>query len=222
MDTLECIKTRRSVRKYRDEPVAWEKIGMVLEAGKSAPSSGNLQNWKFIVVTDEEKRKGIANACIQQYWMFQAPVHIVVCADPRKAVQFYGIRGDRLYSVQNCAAAVQNMLLAAHDQGLGACWVGAFDENELKKVLSIAEEIRPQAVITIGYSDEVVPEPVHYTLENLVFFEKWGSRIKDLDAVLGHYGNKLHKHIDAAKKGVSKGFGKFTARIKEKFGKKKQ
>jgi len=222
MDTLECIKTRRSVRKYRTEPVDWDKISIILEAAKSAPSAGNLQNWKFIVVTDEEKRRSLAEACLQQYWMVEAPVHIIVVAEPEKAIRFYGIRGDRLYSTQNCAASIQNILLAANSCGLGSCWVGAFDENEVKRILSVAEEARPQAVITIGYADETPPEPVHYTLENVCFFERWGSRIKDIDAVLGHYGKKLHKHIDATKTGIAKHFENIKGKLAEKFKKKEK
>lgn len=226
MDVMEAIKTRRSIRKYLDTPVTWDQISQVVDGGKSAPSAGNLQNWKFIIVRDPEKRKQIAEACLQQYWMADAPAHIVVCAEPRKAVRFYGIRGDRLYTIQNCAAAVQNILLVANSIGLGSCWVGAFDENMLKRILNIREDVRPQAVVTLGYPAEAVPEPLHYTLENVTFFETWGSRIKDVDAVLGYFGrrlqNRVGQSIDIVSKEVNKGVSKIKEKFKKTFKKKKK
>ncbi len=173
MEVLECIKTRRSTRKFLDVPVEWDKIGTIVDAGRSAPTSGNLQNWKFIVVLDEEKRKEISEACLKQFWMERAPVHIVICSEPEKAKRFYGIRGERLYSIQNCAASAENMILTAHSLGLGSCWVGAFDEDMLKRALGIPDYARPQAIIPIGYPAEKVPTPMQYQLENLVFMEAW-------------------------------------------------
>ena len=85
MDVLEAIRTRRSVRKYRDIPVEWEKVGLILDAGRLAPSSGNLQNWKFIVITDKNARHQISEACLEQQWMAKAPVHIVIVAEPETA-----------------------------------------------------------------------------------------------------------------------------------------
>lgn len=222
MDVMECIKTRRSIRKYTDETVEWEKITAVIEAGKSAPSSGNLQNWKFVIVKEPAKRQMIAEACLQQYWMSQAQVHIVVFALPDRAVRFYGVRGERMYSIQNCAAAVQNMLLEAHELGLGSCWVSAFDENQLMRVMGAADFARPQAVVTLGYPAEKPIEPIHFTIEHVCFFEKWAGRIADFDATFGHYGTKVQNHIDASKGYLKKGFAKFKEDMKAKFSKKKK
>ena len=94
METEECILTRRSVRKYKDVKVDIDKIGKILEAGRIAPSSGNIQNWMFILVDDESKRKAIAEACFQQHWMANAPIQIVVCSKPQEAQRYYGIRGE--------------------------------------------------------------------------------------------------------------------------------
>jgi nitroreductase len=221
MDVLEAIKTRRSIRKYLDSPVPWDLIGQLLEAGKSAPSAGNLQNWKFVVVLDEGKRAQVAEACLQQHWMAQAPVHIIVVGQPTKAIRFYGIRGDRLYTIQNCAAAIQNMLIMANSLGLGTCWIGAFDENMLKRELGITEEVRPQAVITVGYPAESVPEPMQFTLENVTFLEKYGSRIKNLDAVLGNFGQRLQQHVGASIDILSKEVNKGIHKIKKKLSRKK-
>ena len=203
MEVLECIKTRRSTRKFLDVPVEWDKIGTIVDAGRSAPTSGNLQNWKFIVVLDEEKRKEISEACLKQFWMERAPVHIVICAEPEKAKRFYGIRGERLYSIQNCAASAENMILTAHSLGLGSCWVGAFDEDMLKRALGIPDYARPQAIIPIGYPAEKVPTPMQYQLENLVFMEAWNRKF-DLDAYLGYTSATVRDLVEKGKNVIKK------------------
>jgi nitroreductase len=206
MDVFECISSRRSIRKFLEVPVEWEKIGTIIDAGMLAPSSGNLQNWRFIVVKDEKKRMQLAEAALQQHWMNNAPVVIVVCSEMKKIRQFYGVRGERLYAVQNCAAAVQNMLLAANALDLGACWVGAFDENAVCRALSIPDDadMRPQAIIPIGYPDEKPAPQLRYRIENITYLEKWSrqniGKIRDVDAVLWNYrvaerGIKLGKEL---------------------------
>lgn len=200
MDCFKAIVMRRSIRKYMDSPVEWDKIGTIVRAGQHAPSSGNLQNWKFIVVTEEAKRKALAEASLQQYWMATAPVHIVVCGIPKWTADFYGTRGERLYSTQNCAAATENMLLTATALGLGSCWVGAFEEEMVRRALGIPSYARPQAIITIGYSDEKVPPPQYYALENITFLEVWGNRIRDFDQFLGNIsGYIVEKGIEGGK-----------------------
>jgi nitroreductase len=208
MDTLECIKTRRSVRKFSDSAVEWEKVGVILEAGMIAPSSGNLQNWRFIVVTSEGLREKIAEASLQQKWMAEAPVHIVVCAESAKAEQFYGIRGERLYSIQNCAAAIENMLLATHAQGLASCWVGAFDEEMLKRALGIPDDVRPQAILPVGYASESPRDTPRGRLYDKVFINSWGGRVLDIQHVLGYHSAKLHKAVDKTNKTITKGLQK--------------
>ena len=224
MEIFECISTRRSIRKYLDIPVEWDKIGTILEAGRLAPSSGNIQDWNFVVVQDEEKRKAIAEASLRQHWMSKAPVHIIVCADLKKSERFYGVRGNRLYSIQNNAAAIENMLLTAHSLGLGACWVGAFDENVVSRVLSIPDHARPQAIITIGYSDEKPKEPDKYPLTTVVFLEKYGNRIKDMASVMHDYSLVMERNLKKGKAIFEKTGSSLTEKrkglaekIKEKF-----
>jgi len=201
MDVLEVIYTRRSIRRYRDIPVEWDKVGKILEAGRAAPSAGNLQGWKFVVITDPVKIKLLAEAALQQYWMASAKVHIIVVAQFEKARRFYGVRGERLYAIQDCAAACQNMLLAAHYLGLGACWIGAFDEDGVKRTVGIPEEARPQAIITIGYPDEEPPVPTKYKLEQVVMVERWkmGQQIKDIAITMGYPSLKVGKYIEKTK-----------------------
>lgn len=187
MDVMEAIITRRSIRRFADIPLPMLRIGPILEAGRAAPSAGNLQTWKFIVCTDPDQRKKIADACFQQFWMAKAPVHIVVVAEIDKSVQYYGARGEKLYSIQNCAAAVQNMLLATHAQGLASCWVSAFDDDMISRICGLPDSVKPQAVLPIGFADEKVPVPPRYNLEIVTFFGQYNTRTIDSEWTLGHY-----------------------------------
>ncbi len=208
METLDCIKSRRSIRKYRtDKEVEFEKTARILEAGSLAPSAGNLQDWKFILVIDLASRKKIAEACLEQYWMETAPVHIVVCAESKKGETSYGERGEKLYSVQNCAVAVENMLLASNDLGLGGCMVSAFEEGMLRRVLNIPDEVVPQAVVTIGYADETPAMPSKFSIENVTFIEKWGNKIMNLDVYSGYYAKEIKKAVEAVKGPFKRIFG---------------
>ena len=227
MEVLECIKTRRGIRKYLDKPVTWDDVSMILEAGRYAPSSGNLQNWKFVVVLDKPKREAIAEASKNQLWMATAPVHIVVVGEPVKADKHYGERGKDLYTKQNCAAAAQNMMLEAHNLGLGACWVGAFDVNKVKRILAMPEEVDPQTIITIGYPDEKPVESVRLPLEAVMFFNTWRGRIRNVPAYFGYFGTDIQKGIKKSQEVLEKA-GKTIAEktkdmiddIKEKIKKK--
>jgi nitroreductase len=210
METLECIESRRSVRKYLDLPVEFEKIGNILNAGRLAPSAGNVQDWKFILVTEHDLRKQLAEASMQQYWMEGAPVHIVVCSQPAKSDRMYGKRGHELYTIQNASAAAQNMLLAAHDQGLGACWVGAFSDTMVKRILSISEGAKPLAIITIGYADEEPKHQSKYTVDNITYIERWGNRIKDFAAYVGYYSQHVAHGAVAAKSAMKKFLDKWN------------
>ena len=198
MDAIECMLTRRTVRKYLSKPVEWDKVGKILECGRFAPSSGNIQNWSFIAIMDEAKRVALANASLQQSWMASAPVHIVVLCDVAKAERMYGVRGEKLYASQNVAAAVENMLIAAHAQGLGACWVGAFDEDKVNSLVKANERQRAQAIITIGYPAETPPCPAKFKLDNVAYIDKWMGRM-DLQAYSGHTSATVLKMIDKGK-----------------------
>ena len=178
-DILELIKSRRNIKYFLPKFVSWENISKVLDAGRHAPSCGNIQNWKFIVVLDPGQKQELAKAAFEQYEIAMAGALIVVCAEPEKAERYYGMRGERLYSTQNCAAAIQNMLLEAHSIGLGTRWIGAFDEEEVKSSCGILEEIRPQAIIALGYPKEVPEKPPKYPLETVVYFHQWRSKMRD-------------------------------------------
>ena len=204
MDTMQCIYTRRSIRKYLDIPLEGEILGRIIEAGTKAPTSGNIQEFRFVVITDETKRKALSQACLQQYWMEKAPVHVVACAEIKRPKQFYGIRGERLYTIQNVAAACQNILLAAHNYGVGSCWVGAFDEGAVKSIAGIPDYARPHAIITLGYPDEVVPSPAKYKIEHMYYLQRYGNRIKNVNVVLLQFSPVLAEGVKGVKDYVDK------------------
>ncbi len=147
---IELIKSRRSTRQFQPKDIPEELIKQLLEAACRAPSAGNLQPWKFYVVRDNKLRKGLAAASKQKF-VSQAPVVIVVCALPEQSAAHYGERGRNLYCLQDTAAAVQNILLAASSLKLGTCWVGAFSEEEVRSLLNLNREERPVAMIPVGY-----------------------------------------------------------------------
>jgi len=210
MDTIECIESRRSCRLYLDIPVEFEKVGTILNAGRLSPSAGNLQGWRFVIVTEEDLRKQLAEACMKQYWMEKAPIHIVICSVPESDKRMYGKRGEELYTIQNCAAAAMSMLLAAHDQGLGACWVGAFEEGMVRKALQMSESGKPMAVLTIGYSDETPVRTPKYALDNVTFIERWGNRIQDFAAYVGYYSQHVSKTMALGREMIGKFLEKWS------------
>ncbi|MBI4016599.1 MAG: nitroreductase family protein [Candidatus Aenigmarchaeota archaeon] len=194
MQTQECIKTRRSIRKFLPVPVEFEKLGRILDAGRLAPSAGNVQNWKFIVVTDDAKKRAVVDACVEQFWIETAPVLVVVCGDPVKVERLYGDKGA-FYTIQNCAAAIENMLLTAHDMSIGSCWVGAFDDVKLRAALAIPDNVVPQAVLPIGYAEEKPIEPSHLTIENVVYLERYGNRVRDIASFMDEYSVHVQKAV---------------------------
>ena len=155
MDFWQALETRRSVRAFdRERDVPPETVTRLLEAAIRAPSAGNMQPWHFYVVRNEETKKALAQAALQQWFISDAPVVVVVCADPERSASRYGNRGRHLYYLQDTAAATQNLLLTVVASGLGACWVGAFDEEAAARALNLDPRLRPVAIVPIGYPAE--------------------------------------------------------------------
>ncbi|HHX95356.1 MAG TPA: nitroreductase family protein [Clostridia bacterium] len=150
-DVFEAIKERRSTRAFKEDEVPLATITRLVEAACHAPSAGNIQPWQFYIVTDTEKKKSLVKAALGQGFLAQAPVVIVVCAEPERSASRYGQRGSELYCLQDTAAAVQNILLGANALGLGTCWVGAFNEGEVARVLRLPQELRPVALVPVGH-----------------------------------------------------------------------
>lgn len=178
-DLLELIISRRTISSFQPKFVSWEKIARILDAGRHAPSCGNLQNWKFILVYEPEQKQKLAEALYEQFEVSLAWILIVICGEPEKAERYYGERGRHLYTPQNCAAAAQNMALEAHALGLGSKWIGAFDEEAVKSLLSLPPEISVQVVLAVGYAQHIPGKPPKYPLEALTYFGGWRRKMRD-------------------------------------------
>lgn len=167
MEFSEVLAARRSVRHFNTKrDVTEEDVVALLEAAVVAPSAGNIQPWRFTVVRSAEARERLASA-MHQRWAAAAPVVIVVSSDPRPCYARYSDRGEGLYSIQDTAAAVENILLAAVDRGLASCWIGAFAEEAVRDAIGLKAPIRPIAVLPVGYSAESATRPQRRPLEEI-------------------------------------------------------
>lgn len=155
MDVFEAMAKRRSIRQFHpDRPVDEATVRRILDAAVAAPSAGNGQNWRFVVVRDPAIKKRLAFEAGHQRFIDECPVVIVVCADLDGAEQGYGERGRLTYALQDTAAAIENMLLAITSLGLGSCWVGAFNESVAAEILGLPQGLRPVAMLPIGHPAE--------------------------------------------------------------------
>jgi len=184
MEVLEAIASRRSIRKFREQPVEPEKLRAVLEAARQAPSWSNLQCWRFVVVQDPAVRATLSDlSFVESFFaaygfsknpaqksIAQAPVVIVACADPAKS----GSMADQSYYLVDLGIATENLMLAAHGVGLGTVFVGVFDEEKVRHLLGIPADIRIVGLFPLGYPlEEKKAGPPRKPLEEIVFHEKW-------------------------------------------------
>jgi len=179
MNLDKLILYRRSKRKYLEKPINIEKIGEILDLSRYAASAGNLQNWKFIVVSDQQTKNQVSQACLEQYWMNAAPVFIVIVGDIDKATRMYGKKAES-YTIQSCSNAATLMQLKAVDLGLATCWVGSFDEKAIQRILKLPERLKPIVILTLGYSGEESIKKKMNHLTNIVYFDRYGNKIKKI------------------------------------------
>lgn len=152
MDLFEAINKRHMCRDLDpNKEVPDEMVERIVEAGKAAPSSGGLRDQRFIVIRDPKIKKYLRTVGRDQETLTDAPVVIAVYSETDLVEAKYGNRGRDLYVAQNSAASMENMLLAVTALGLGACWVGAFEEEPAKKILDLAENFRLMALLPLGY-----------------------------------------------------------------------
>ncbi len=207
MDVFDAITTRVSVTDYLDEGVEREKVARILEAGRWAPSAGNMQTWEFIVVEDDELKEKLSQYAHNQPHIRAAPVVIVILSDMERADRKYGERGMHLYAVQETGAVMQNMLLEAYNQDLGAAWVGAFNEEQVSTQLHVPERVRPMAIVTVGYPANWPEQPNKFEISNITYMNRYGERIIPL------YDKLVWKGVREYKRRASKKFEK----LKDKY-----
>ncbi len=172
MECIETIKGRRSVRRFKAQPVGKEMIEELLDAARMAPSAGNLQARDFIVISNKITKQKLKEAALGQSFIEQAPIVIVAVANIERSSRVYKTRGE-LYAIQDATASVENILLSACSLGLAACWVGAFDENAVSELLGIPNKTKPIAIIPVGYADEEPVAPPKMGLDKVVHWETW-------------------------------------------------
>ena len=149
-DCCSMIKSRISIRRFKNTPIPDNDINEIIEIGSRAPSAGNCQPWRVVIVKDAATRERLAEAAWGQGFVAKSPVILAVCAVPAESKERYDERGETLYVLQDTAALAMSLLLGAHFKGYGACWVGAFDEETVATVLNVPAEMRPVVLIPIG------------------------------------------------------------------------
>lgn len=167
--TMETILERRSIRKYTDQVVAEDTVKEIVKAGMYAPSAGNQQSWEFIIVRNKEKLVEITKVHPYSNMLKEVSVAIVICGNLEK-------EKFKDFWVQDCSAATQNILLAAHALGLGAVWLGVYPAAErvsgVKEILNLPENILPLSIVPIGYSAEERKSADRYN-ESSIHYEQW-------------------------------------------------
>ncbi len=174
MEVFEAIQKRHSVRSYLPNKVPDAKLKKILEAASLAPSAGNIQPWHFIVVTDQQNRKKLSKGRYAKF-LVESPVVLVGCGDKKASPNWYAV---------DTTIAMQNMVLTATGEGLGTCWIGSFNENQVKKLLNIPERFRVIALLALGYRRETLElasKVLHLfrrtkKLEKIVSQEEFGRR----------------------------------------------
>jgi nitroreductase len=171
MDFASILRSRRSVRAFRREPIPEELLQELVELANWAPSAGNLQSRDFIVVQDEKTRRALARAA-DQTELAEAPVVLAVCTNASQVAK-YGTRGRDLFTIQDAAAATQNFLLAAHERGLGAVWMGSFDEDAVRQTLGLPRHVRPVTLVAVGWPAETPAAPERLPLSEILHWDRW-------------------------------------------------
>lgn len=169
MNTIQAILTRRSIRNYTAHKVSEQDVNDLLKAGMAAPSANNCQPWHFVVLNDHKIIDKIPQFHPYSKMLKDAPVAILVCIDKN-------LENANGYGIQDCSAATQNILLAAHAKGLGAVWLGIYPREVrirgIKKLLRIPDNVIPLSLISIGYPDEEKPAVNRFN-ELRVHYNRW-------------------------------------------------
>jgi nitroreductase len=176
MDFETVVKRRRMCREYLDREVPQEKVDRILNLACRYPSAGHTEPQEFIVVRDQRVNEDLGRAALDQMFVAKAPPVIVVVSDIRRSARRYGERGVRFYSIIDGAFVAMILLLAAVDEGLGACFVAAFHDREVQRVLGLPPNVRPIGIIPIGYCSEEPRRLARRSKTRIVHHDRYGSR----------------------------------------------
>jgi nitroreductase len=173
VDFFDVIQARRSVRAFSETPVRREELERVVATARLAPSAGDLQSYRIVVIEDEVTKAALVAAALGQAFVGEAPVVLVFFADPKRSESRYARRGASLFCVQDATIAACYAQLAATAQGLASCWVGAFDETAAAAALRAPPELRPVAIMPIGWAAEEPDRPRRRPIDELVRRGPW-------------------------------------------------
>lgn len=162
MEVFDAIKNRKSIRKYKPEKISKEKIDILIEAGRLAPTAANKQNFKLIIVDNEDIKKRLIVACNNQKFVGTASHVIAGTTDP-----------DWKWNQVDLAIVFEHIVLEAFELGFGTCWIGAFNEKEVKKILEIPANIKVVALLAIGFPDETPEQSSRKMVEDIVSYNKY-------------------------------------------------
>ncbi len=174
MNLDKAIKERHSARKFKTRKPDWRKILKALESATKAPTAGNIPTVKFILVENKEKIEELAQAATQSF-ITTAHYVIVVCSDPKLCRRSYGERAEK-YFRQQAGAAIQTLFLKLTDLGLSTCWVGAFSDTTVRRILRIPDDIEIEAIMPIGYEMIKTKQRAKPRLDTCLFFHKWKNK----------------------------------------------
>jgi nitroreductase len=174
MDVLEAIKGRRSIRQYKTDFVSDEMLEKILDAAHWAPSAGNIQPWKFIVIRDKKILELVRK--VSPGYLGEAPLAILVCSDIEKESKEGGKLGKDYLSIADCSMAVENMVLAAYAMGLGTCIVKSFSEIAIREILEIPEGIQPELLVVIGYPAQKLTPSDRIPIKEIAYLNKYGEK----------------------------------------------
>jgi len=168
MELFEVIRQRYSVRAFKNAPIGDQAEKAILEAANNAPSAGNLQAYEIVVVRDAARKRELAKVSCEQYFLVDAPVVLVFCANPDRNREKYGARGAERYCIQDASIACAYVQLAAAALGLGSCWIGAFEEPDVQRILKTPATWRPIAILPVGVPADAAKPRARRPLTNIV------------------------------------------------------
>jgi nitroreductase len=178
MDLYQVLEERRSIRKYKPDPVPVEKLERILEAARIAPSWSNLQCWRFIVVEDGNIKQALAesmptNNPARKAVGETAPMVLVLCADPQES----GFQDSKEYYLLDAGLAMQQLMLAAYAEGLGTCWIAWFDEEKVRSACAVPQDYRIVALSPLGFPDAKPGTRPRKELKEIAYRDKWGASL---------------------------------------------
>lgn len=173
MELNKAIQSRHSVKKFKEKKPSWRKIIECIDSARYAPMAGNNFTLKFILVWDKTKIQKISEAS-QQSFISQAKYVIIACSNPSRTTNAYGKKAE-VYCRQQAGAGIQNFLLKIQEKGLSTCWVRAFVEEQIKRILKIPAGVNVEAIFPIGYEFEKQKRKTKIDLDRILYFEEYGN-----------------------------------------------